>query len=149
MNYQVLQNEIMRIEYSVLRDTQNYQGIADALNTQPLIGNPQPQQQTPKRLTMIDIFTAITPTEARALYMIPGYRADVEKAVLSGDRQALAMYIAIAGNDLGNSSRTKLQALLAETEADPAWREKVQGQSRAQVLGLGQVQASDVQRVSQ
>ena len=123
----------------------NYPAIAALFNVRPQIPNPVEQQQVPKRLGNRDLFAAIPPTEARALYMIPGYRDDVQRAAEAGDRTALQMYVAIAGTDLSQQSLAALAALLQETEADPAWQATVAGDSIAMTLGLGAVTAADVQ----
>ena len=123
----------------------NYPAIASLFNERPQVSNPTPQGTVPKRLGIRDLFAAITPTEARALYMIPGYRDDVQRAAEAGDRTALQMYVAIAGPDLSQQSLAALAALLQETEADPAWQATVAGDSIAMTLGLGAVPAEDVQ----
>ena len=153
MNYNILKTEVIRTEYTELRDANNYVGIANILNAKPLIDNPQPQQQTPKRLTLSQIFAAIAqaaPTDVAKLSLIPGWIVDrVESALAANDRATLANYLAIVSSQLAAGSKTALVALLAETEADPAWQAQVAGQSRGEELGLGWVAASDVQRVLQ
>lgn len=137
-------NDPTDIGYAALG--QDYPAIAAAMNARPMVDNPQTEAaQVPKRLTMTDIFTAITPTEARALYGIPGFRNDVERAVEAGDRAAMQMYIAIAGDDLSANSIAALASLLTETENDPAWSAQIPGQSRATALGVAPVRATDVQ----
>lgn len=139
-----IQNDPESVGYAAL--DQDYPAIAAAINNRPMIDNPVTEApQIPKRLSMTDIFTTITPAEARALYMIPNYRADVERSVLADDRAALQMYIAIAGDDLSANSIAALAALLAETEDDPAWSAQIPGDSRATTLGVAPVRASDVQ----
>lgn len=123
----------------------NYPAIAALFNARPHVANPVEQQQVPRRLGIRDLFAAITPTEARSLYMIPGYRDDVQRAAEAGDRTALQMYVAIAGPDLSQQSLAALAELLQETEADPAWQATVAGDSIAMTLGLGAVTAADVQ----
>lgn len=151
MNYQILLTEIMTEKYSDLRQTSDYQGIANSLNEQPPVANPQTQPQTPKRLVLSEIFAAIataTPTDVAKLSNIPGWIVDrTEAALAANDRATLSNYLAIVSSQLAASSKTALVALLAETEADPSYQAQVAGQSRAQVLELGFVRASDVQRV--
>jgi len=67
----------------------NYPAIALLFNARPQVTNPAEQQQVAKRIGIRDLFAVITPAEARALYMIPGYRDDVQKAAEAGDRVAL------------------------------------------------------------
>lgn len=123
----------------------NYPAIAALFNARPQVTNPAEQQQVAKRIGIRDLFAVITPTEARSLYMIPGYRDDVQKAAEAGDRVALQMYIAIAGSDLSQQSIAALAALMAETEPDPTWTATIAGDSIAMTLGLGMVTAADVQ----
>ncbi len=123
----------------------NYPAIASLFNDRPQLPNPVMQSQVPKRLGIRDLFGAITPTEARALYMIPGFRDDVQEAAEAGDRVALQMYVAIAAPDLSQQSLAALAALMQATEPDPAWPETVAGDSVAMTLGLGLVSAVDVQ----
>lgn len=123
----------------------NYQAIAALFNERPQIDNPAQQQQVAKRLGIRDLFGAITPAEARALYMIPGFRDDVQAAAEAGDRVALQMYVAIAAPDLSQQSLTALTALMVATEPDPAWTATVPGDSIAMTLGVAPVTAADVQ----
>ena len=123
----------------------NYPAIAALFNARPQVTNPAQQQQVPRRLGIRDLFGAITPAEARALYMIPGFRDDVQKAAEAGDRVALQMYVAIAAPDLSQQSLTALAALMQATEADPAWQATVPGDSIAMALGVAPVSAADVQ----
>lgn len=123
----------------------NYPAIAALFNERQQVPNPAQQQQVPKRLGIRDLFAAITPAEARALYMIPGFRDDVQKAAEAGDRVALQMYVAIAAPDLSQQSLTALAALMQATEADPAWQATVPGDSVAMTLGVAPVTAADVQ----
>lgn len=123
----------------------NYPAIAALFNARPPVANPAPQQQVPKRLGIRDLFGAITPAEARALYMIPGFRDDVQEAAEAGDRAALQMYVAIAAPDLSQQSIAALTALMQATEADPAWTATVPGDSVAMTLGVAPVSAADVQ----
>jgi hypothetical protein len=123
----------------------NYPAVAALFNERPQVANPAPQQQVAKRLGIRDLFGAITPAEARALYMIPGYRDDVQEAAEAGDRVALQMYVGIAASDLSQQSLAALAALMQATEPDPAWTATIPGDSIAMTLGLGVVRAADVQ----
>lgn len=123
----------------------NYQAIAALFNERPQIDNPAQQQQVAKRLGIRDLFGAITPTEARALYMIPGFRDDVQDAAEAGDRAALQMYVAIAAPDLSQQSLAALVALMQATELDPTWTATIAGDSIAMTLGVAPVSAADVQ----
>lgn len=123
----------------------NYPAIAALFNARPQVANPSQQQQVPKRLGIRDLFGAITPAEARALYMIPGFRDDVQAAAEAGDRVALQMYVAIAAPDLSQQSIAALTALMQATEADPTWTATIAGDSIAMTLGVAPVSAADVQ----
>lgn len=153
MNYEVLKTEIMGSDYDTLREAQDYQGIANALNLAPSIDNPTPQPDIPKRLTLSGIFAVISqaaPTDVAKLGEIAGWIVDrTEKAIEANDRLQMTNYLAICSGKLSIASKAALQSLLAETEPDPNWSATITGQSRAQVLGLGWVGASDVQRVLQ
>lgn len=151
MNYDVLKDEIMGSDYDALREAQNYQGIADALNQVPQIDNPTPQPNTPKRLTLSGVFATIvqaTPTDVVKLKDIPGWVVDrTEEAMKANDRIQMANYLAICGGLLASTSKAALLALLGETEPDPSWSATIAGQSRAQELGLGVVAPVDIQKV--
>lgn len=123
----------------------NYPAVAALFNERPQAPNPTPQAQVAKRLGIRDLFGAIKPAEARALYMIPNFRNDVQAAAEAGDREALQMYVAIAAPDLSQQSLADLAALMQATEADPTWTATVAGDSIAMTLGLGVVSAADVQ----
>lgn len=123
----------------------NYPAVAALFNERPQVDNPAQQQQVAKRLGIRDLFGAITPTEARALYMIPGFRDDVQDAADAGDRVALQMYVAIAAPDLSQQSLAALTALMQATEVDPAWQATIAGDSIAMTLGVAPVSAADVQ----
>lgn len=139
-----IQNDPTGVGYADLGD--NYAAIAQAMNARPLLDNPVAEApQVPRRLGIRDLFGAITPTEARALYMIPGFRDDVQEAAVAGDRVALQMYIAIGAPDLSENSIAALTALMQQTEDDPTWTAQIPGQSRATVLGVAPVRPADVQ----
>jgi hypothetical protein len=124
----------------------NYPAIAERMNQRPLVTNPVAEAPLVlKRLGIRDLFAAITPTEARALYMIPGFRDDVQKAAEAGDRVVLQMYVAIGAPDLSANSIAALTALMQATEADPTWSAQIPGDSRSTVLGVAPVRATDVQ----
>jgi hypothetical protein len=58
---------------------------------------------------------------------------------------ALQMYVAIGAPDLSQQSIAALTALMTATEADPNWSAQIPGNSRATVLGVAPVRATDVQ----
>jgi hypothetical protein len=151
MNYEILKTEIMRDVYAAMREAQDYQGIATALNRAEVVSNPEPQGNAPKRLTLAGIFAVIattTPADVAKLSAIPGWVVErAEAAIGANDRASMANYLAIAGSQLSAASKTALTALLAETEPDPNWQEYTSGATVADTLGLGVVRASDVQRV--
>lgn len=150
MNYEILKTEIMGSDYDSLREAQDYQGIANALNQTPLVDNPTPQGDIPKPLTLSYVFSKLAPVDIPKLGLIAGWIVDrVEKAMESNDRTSLTDYLAIVGSQLSQTSKDALAAALAETIPDPSWSALIGGESRAQVLGLGAVTASDVQRVLQ
>lgn len=123
----------------------NYPAVAVLFNERPQVANPAQPAAVAKRLGIRDLFGAITPAEARALYMIPGFRDDVQAAAETGDRAALQMYVAIAAPDLSQQSLAALTALMQTTEPDPVWTATIPGDSIAMTLGLGVVSAADVQ----
>ncbi len=151
MDYEVLKTEIMGSDYDTLREAQDYQGIANALNLAPSIDNQMPQPDIPKRLTLSGIFAVVAqaaPTDVVKLGDIAGWIVDrTEEAIKANDRLQMTNYLAICSGKLSVASKTALQSLLAETEPDPNWSATIAGQSRAQVLGLGTVSAVDIQKV--
>lgn len=75
-----IHNDPTDIGYADLGD--DYAAIAAAMNARPMVDNPVTEApQVAKRLGIRDLFGAITPGEARALYMIPGFRDDVQEAM--------------------------------------------------------------------
>lgn len=151
MNYEVLKTLVMGDGYADLRDDQDYTGIAQRLNAPTTTANPQPQGQTPKRLTLDVIFGAIAqaaPADVAKLSAIPGWIVDrVEQALAVNDRAKMQNYLQIVGSQLSAASKTALTNLLAETEADPNWASVVSGPSQAAAAGLEVVTAADVQAV--
>lgn len=130
----------------------NYPAIAAWLAVTPMIDNPDPQVETPKRITMLDVFTAIfaaAPADLAKAGAIPSWMIDrAEGAMASNDRQSMANWLVSIGAvaSLSEAATTALAALLAATEPDPAWQATVPGTPRWQALGLASAPtASDVQ----
>ena len=130
----------------------NYPAISTWLAVAPMIDNPDPQQQTPRRITMLDVFNAIyaaAPADLAKAGSIPSWMIDrAESAMAANDRQSMANWLvsigAVAG--LSEASTAALTALLAATEPDPAWAAQVPGTPRWQALGLAAApSAADVQ----
>ncbi|TXH54645.1 MAG: hypothetical protein E6Q97_10385 [Desulfurellales bacterium] len=151
MDSEILKAEVMRAEYAELREASDYAGIARRLNASTTDANPEPQGQTPKRLTLDVVFQAIAeaaPADVAKLSAIPGWIVErVEQALAANDRAKMGNYLQIVGSQLSAASKTALTSLLAETEPDPNWVGVVSGPSVAAALGLGVVSASDVQWV--
>ena len=97
MNYEVLKTLVMGDGYADLRDDQDYTGIAQRLNALTTTANPQPQGQTPKRLTLDVIFRAIAqaaPADVAKLSAIPGWIVDrAEQALAVNDRAKMQNYL--------------------------------------------------------
>ena len=137
--------ELIEDSPELLALKQNYPAIAGVLNARPWRENPVMRTKTLKRRTINEIFQAITPAEALELYKIPNFRADVERALASGDEVGLQNYLMIASSLLSVGSLAALGELLQETEDDPTWTETMAGDSIAMERGWGRGTEHDVQ----
>lgn len=139
----------------LLREKQRYPDIADAMNAQPQIPNSVTSApQVAKAITLKAIMSLVPAAEMVKCYQLPGFIDDVRRAIDSDDREYMGILIAIAAaataiSSGANSTVTKLQTLLAATEADPTWTATIAGPSLADAAGLGTVTAADVQAADQ
>ena len=124
---------------------QDYPAIAAKINEEQEIPNPAPRGKTPKRFSIGDVFGVITPAEAKSLYMIPGFRDDVQRALMENNRAELQNLLMIAAADLSSESLANLSALLAQEEDDPNWPEMIPTESDAHYMGWGRITEHDVQ----
>lgn len=128
---------------------QDYEAVAAALNTRPQVPNPEKQGVVPRGLSLLEVFAAVRPGEALAIYERPALLADVKAAIEGDDRSAMAALLGLvaASGLVSAGSLAAVQALLATTMPDPSWTVTVPGSSRAALLGLPAVLAADVQLV--
>lgn len=151
-----LRDELQQPDYAAFVAAQDYPAIAAMLNERPQVENPESQQQTPKRLTLTQVFgaaVAIDPAGVlNAVEKFGPLLSMAEAAVNLNDRPAMLVHMQIFGSQMSQEAQQALGALLSETEPDPNWQETVSGQSRAEALGLlstgsSTVTSADVQGV--
>lgn len=131
----------------------NYPAISAWLAYTPQVPNPQSQTQTPRRIAMLDVFTAVAgaaPADLAKAGTIPSWMIDrAEGAMASNDRTALGNWLVTIGATaaLSQAATVALAALLAQTEPDPTWQATVPGTPRWQAAGLASAPtAADVQQ---
>lgn len=142
---EILRVELAKPEYDDLVAAQNYPAIAQLLNNKPLIPNPTPQETVWKCPTILELFGAITPTEAVELYKIPGLIADIRTSIDLRNKPNLEAYFSMVQSLVSPTSATNLQALLNATELDHSYQSQILGVSRAEELGIYPVSEVDVQ----
>ena len=134
-----------------LAATGNYPEIARLGNTPAEEPNPQPQQQTPKRVTMLEVFNAIAvaaPADLAKAGQVPDWMIErAERAMEENDRLGMGNWLVSIGAAAGLSAaaKTALGALLAETEPDPHWMPTISGPSPFGAAGFAHVDAAAVQ----
>jgi hypothetical protein len=133
---EIIKQELEKDKYSELIAKQNYPAIALLLNQKPQTDNPEPQKNIPKPLKILDLWQQITPEEGLEIYKIPDLKANIENAVDLNKRDSLEALIAIASLLVSEESKTKINALLAETIPDPNYKPFIVGESIAEELGL-------------
>jgi hypothetical protein len=147
----ILSGELESPEYKELIEKQDYPAISALLNERPQIPNPDERPEMSKRLTLTRVFgAAFAADPAGTLNAVAKFAPMLdmaERAVHANDREAMQVHLAIFGSQMSVAAQQALGALLTETEPDPAWLEKVSGESRAEALGLPSVTAADVQAV--
>ncbi len=131
---------------------QQYPLIADALNAPTKVDNSvKAAPQVPLRIGWLEVFQAIAtaaPADMAKAGLIPSWMIDrAEQMMTANDRLGMANWLtsigAVAG--LSNEAKSALTALLAQTEADPTWTEKIDGPSIAAAAGLPYVTAEMIQ----
>lgn len=126
----------------------DYPAIAERLNAPTSAPNPVTEAPTvPHPPTLKEIYAAIPLAEAAAIYNKPGLSTDIRNAIDGGDLEYMGMMMAIVAQ-LGIISAptiAALSALMARTQADPAWTATIAGPSLAQGNGLGTITPADVQ----
>lgn len=134
---------------SALLAAQDYAGLAAEMNTATAVQNPEAQQDKPKRHALLELFGAVQPSEALAIYNVPDLKADLSRAADSNDTAAIAAYfqLIVGAGLLSVESQAAVAALLAETEPDPIWTATIAGPSLAAAAGLPVVRPADVQAV--
>jgi hypothetical protein len=142
---EIIQQELEKTKYAELVAAQDYPGIALLLNEKSLIKNPEPQQDIPKPLQILDLWKQITTQEGLEIYKIPDLKANIENAVDLNKRDSLEALIAIASQLVSTESKSKIQTLLAETIPDPNYKPIIEGESIAQELGLNVVYDYEIQ----
>ena len=142
-NIKILQDELKKPEYADL----TYQAIANLLNEKPLIPNPVPPQQVQRFPNIIELLEAVTVQERVAITSIPTLFTTIQNAVRGRDAESLAACKLIADGLLSEESRGAIAPLLSQTEPDPNYQNQIQGQSKAELLGIYPVTAAQVQEV--
>ena len=129
-----------RIGYSQLDYTQ----CANLLNMKPTLPNPEQQKTVSSPPDRADILSCLTPAEILKLYTMPTLLEDVAWSIHAGTRERDPLVSAFASM-LGAGSKKSFESLLNQTQADPAYKEFIDGKSRAEELGLPFIKAADVQ----
>lgn len=144
---EILKTELAKPEYAELVNVeqQNYPAIAQLLNNKPSIPNPVPQEAVWKCPTILELFGAITPTEAIELYKIPWLVADIRTSIDLKNQANLQAYFLMIQALVSAESQANLQALLTATQLDPSYQSQIPGQSKAEELGIYPVNEIDVQ----
>lgn len=149
MDYAVLRAELANDPtgkgYAALG--QDYGAIAKLLNDVPMIPNPTPCDNVPKRWTLADFLAAPTAQETISILQLPALIPYIDNAVSSNDRTAMAKLLNLIAPMLSAQSRANVQAMLDATEPDPTWQATIAGVSRAAELGLSMVRNEDVQAI--
>lgn len=138
IDFKALETEIAKAKYKTLRDAQNYQGIADLLNSKPLVDNPAPRPTVAKQPDLSAILAAITATDYPKVTALPDWLMN-----RLNDVTCQAMLIAT----VTAASKTALTALFSASEPDPNWTAKISGLSWAETAGMEKIQAAHVQKV--
>jgi hypothetical protein len=142
---EIIKEELTKEQYALLVEDQDYPVIANQLNEKPLIPNPTPQATVPKIPAILELFGAIAPVEAIEIYKIPGLVGDIRTAAETRNKAALEAYFTIVSGLLSEKSKTAITALLNQTQLDPNYRAQINGQSKAELLQIYPVTASQVQ----
>lgn len=142
---EILKTELAKPEYQELVALQNYPAIAQLLNNRQIAPNPTPQSDVWKCPTILEVFAAITPTEAIELYKIPGLVADIRMSLDSKNQANLEAYFLMVQSLISTESQANLQTLLTATEPDPKYQSQILEQSKAEELGIYPVSEIDVQ----
>jgi hypothetical protein len=146
MEVDILAEELKKTEYADLVSVQNYPGIVKRLNQKPLIDNPVTQENIPKPITILDLFSCVTAQEGLEIYKIPNLKPDIDHAITNNMRDNLTALLAITSQLISTESATKIQALLNEEIPDPSYQDQVLGQSRSEELGIYPVTNEDIQK---
>lgn len=142
---EILQQELKSSFYQQMVESQDYPGIAMLLNSNPVDPNPEPQSEVWKCPQILELFAAITPTEAIELYKIPNLVADIRISIDLKNQANLEAYFLIVQSLVSAESQANLQTLLTATQPDPNYRNFITRQSRAEELGIYPVSEIDVQ----
>lgn len=142
---EIIKQELEKPEYLDLMEKQDYPALANMLNQKSTISNPEPQVQIPKPITTIDLWQRITPQEGLEIYKISKLKADIDAAIASNNRTSLAALFAITSQLISQTSKEKIESLLAETIPDPNYKSEIEGESIAEKLGLELVREDEIQ----
>lgn len=143
-----IQNDPEGLGYAALG--QNYPAIADAMNARPMIDNPVTEApQVPAKPSLAQLFGAeLQADQVGTLAAIEkfGNLLDMASAAIDkGDTQSIMAHIAIFGSTMNANGKAALAAAVSATQPDPTWTAQIPGDSRATVLGVAPVRATDVQ----
>lgn len=139
--------ELQAPEYAELVEKQDYPAIASKLNQKPLIDNPEPQATVPKMLTTKDadiLFELLSEEEAQAIAMFPNMLERLTSSFSQNDRRMILQSYKIIKSKLTPENQAAIENYLNQTEPDPNYQPQIQGQSRAEVLGIS-VDEHDIQ----
>jgi hypothetical protein len=145
-----LAQELKAAKYAELLAGRNYTEIAAALNAPTINENPnKAPYQVPVRLSLKMVMGNVPAAEMVKAYALPGYVADVKRAIDDQDREYLAVLLSIAraADAIGENTAAALAELLSATETitPPA---TIEAPSIAEALGIGLVTAGNVQLIA-
>jgi hypothetical protein len=145
-NIEIIKEELTKEEYALLVESQDYSAIAGLLNQKPLVPNLTPQAEVPRLPTIESIAALVTNEERFAIAETRTYDRILDAVRqnridwITGNLQTL-----LGGGILSQNSYDAIALKLQETQLDPSYQIQIQGQSKAELLGVYPVTASQVQ----
>jgi hypothetical protein len=146
-----LADELRKPAYAEQLAARDFAGIAAVLNAPRIVANPDKEpHQVPVHLTLKAVMEQVPPEEmVKAYSLLPGFVADVKKAIDNQDREYLGALLTIAATAGAISQETaaKLQPLLTATETVTP-PETIEAPSLAETVIGSVVYADDVQTMA-
>lgn len=146
----IIRQELAEYPERYISCGRNYQSVADVMNARQLIDNPVKEPPTvPVKVTLAQVFAAAMQADpAGALASIEKFGPLLDmaySAIEKNDTESIQAHIAIFGSTMNADGKAALAAAVSQTQPDPNWIAQIPGDSRATVLGVAPVRATDVQ----